>query len=147
MFSSFPLLLQIVISRFVSYIDNQHPRLQRLYEFFFLRMLGFYSHPSPQHICSLYSYFLQMEGSMAMKCPASTPVFLSLHTKTQITGRNLKILYHQFCKIHPFVLIGWCYLQFLPVSGGNQRSLLFTGLGKSGNLLALQRRSTVPQLF
>lgn len=56
--------------------------------------------------------------SMAIKCPASTPVFLSLHTLTQITGRNLKNLYRQFCKIHPFVLIGWCYLQFLLVSGG-----------------------------
>lgn len=88
---------------FVSYIDNQHPRLQRLYAFF-LRMLGFYSYPSPQHICSLYSYFLQMEGSVAIKCPASTPVFLSLHTQTQITGRNLKNLYRQFCKHSPICI-------------------------------------------
>lgn len=105
-FSSFPIWSRIGISRFCVLCRQTASKAPMFVCIFCVCQGSILTRP-----CNIY--ILSTPTSSKCKelwkwhCPSAS-VFLSLHTQTQITSRDLRNLYSP--NIRPFVLIRWCYL-------------------------------------
>lgn len=141
-FPSFPLLSQIVI-RFclVQLASIKVP----MFVCIFLHMLGFHSHPSPQHIfpLPLLPPNLKKYGN-----DIAFLVFLSLQRQTQITSSNLRNLYHQFSKRSTICINQMVLLVIPAVRERKIRDPRSSQVwGKVATCLHYRRGALCPQLF